>query len=179
MPKLLEHAVEIKKKFEQCKLTAYRDSGGIWTIGWGHANNLHFPVYEGLTITQQKADQLLANDIEIAELRVKKDILINYLNDFQYSALVDIVFNSGRLLRKVAGAWKPSDLMIAVNSNELDKAAELIKTFKVRDASGTELLGLKRRRMAAHMLWKLDEHTQILAKDWAEQTYKEIYKMKL
>lgn len=179
MPKLLEHAVEIKKLFEKCKLTAYQDSGFIWTIGWGHTSDSFFRVHEGMVITQEKADELLWHDLGEAETLVKKDILIDLLNDYQYSALVDIVYNSGRLLRRVAGAWKPSDLMIAINSNELEKAGEMIKTFKIRDASGKELLGLKRRRMAAYLLWKLDEHTQILAKDWAQMAYNQIYKMKL
>lgn len=38
--------------FEGCKLEAYEDTGGIWTIGFGHTGT---EVKEGLTITYQQA----------------------------------------------------------------------------------------------------------------------------
>jgi lysozyme len=38
---------------ESCRLTAYRDTKGIWTIGWGRADP---GVTEGMTCTQGEAD---------------------------------------------------------------------------------------------------------------------------
>lgn len=38
---------------ESCRLTAYLDSKGIWTIGWGRADP---GVVEGMTCTQAEAD---------------------------------------------------------------------------------------------------------------------------
>lgn len=45
--------------FEGVRLTAYQDSGGVWTIGYGHTGN---DVVAGQTITIEKASELLAKD---------------------------------------------------------------------------------------------------------------------
>lgn len=44
--------------FEGCKLTAYKDSGGVWTIGIGHTNQ----VYPGMVISAADALLLFAKD---------------------------------------------------------------------------------------------------------------------
>src|SRR5579864_4739110 len=44
--------------FEGCRLTAYQDTGGVWTIGFGHTQD----VAEGMTITQDQADEFLIAD---------------------------------------------------------------------------------------------------------------------
>ena len=42
------------KKFESCKLTAYKDSKGVYTIGYGHTKN----VKKGMVISKQQALEL-------------------------------------------------------------------------------------------------------------------------
>ena len=51
------------KQFEGCRLEAYRDAAGVWTIGYGHT----YKVRPGDRITRQWADHLLREDIENAE----------------------------------------------------------------------------------------------------------------
>ena len=51
---------KILKFFEGCKLTAYQDSVGVWTIGYGHTKG----VYDGMTITQEEAEQMLLTELE-------------------------------------------------------------------------------------------------------------------
>lgn len=51
----LEQAIEIIKRFEGCRLTAYRCPAGVWTIGWGETRG----VREGDVWTQEQADQVL------------------------------------------------------------------------------------------------------------------------
>jgi GH24 family phage-related lysozyme (muramidase) len=46
------------KRFEGCRLEAYQDSAGIWTIGYGHIEG----VSEGQTVTQAQADAFLCDD---------------------------------------------------------------------------------------------------------------------
>jgi lysozyme len=46
------------KPFEGCRLEAYPDTGGVWTIDYGHIDG----VVEGMTISQAQADQLLLSD---------------------------------------------------------------------------------------------------------------------
>lgn len=42
------NGLSLIKRFEGCRLTAYQDSIGIWTIGYGHTSG----VAKGQTITQ-------------------------------------------------------------------------------------------------------------------------------
>lgn len=51
------------QRAESCKLTAYRDSRGFWTIGWGHLLDQTID-WTGHTIDQATADSLLLLDIE-------------------------------------------------------------------------------------------------------------------
>ncbi len=57
--KASEVMIESLKGFEGCRLTAYRDSAGVWTIGYGHTRIAK----KGLHITQRKADDLLREDL--------------------------------------------------------------------------------------------------------------------
>jgi GH24 family phage-related lysozyme (muramidase) len=45
-------------KFFACRLDAYQDDAGVWTIGYGHIAG----VTEGMTITQAQADAFLWDD---------------------------------------------------------------------------------------------------------------------
>jgi lysozyme len=38
------------KQFEGCRLDAYQDTAGVWTIGYGHPDG----VTEGMTITRRR-----------------------------------------------------------------------------------------------------------------------------
>ena len=51
--------IELLKRFEGCKLTSYRDTGGVWTIGFGHTDG----VKANMTITQEQAEEFLREDL--------------------------------------------------------------------------------------------------------------------
>ena len=51
------------KGFESCVLTAYQDSKGVWTIGYGHTAG----VKKGDRITLYQAEQLLKDCTEAME----------------------------------------------------------------------------------------------------------------
>ena len=52
------------KKFEGCKLKAYRCPAGICTIGYGHTSSAGAPeVHDGMTITQKHCDEILRVDL--------------------------------------------------------------------------------------------------------------------
>lgn len=51
----LDLLVLLLKCFEGCRLTAYRDIVGVWTIGYGETLGVH----EGMVWTQQQADDRL------------------------------------------------------------------------------------------------------------------------
>ena len=48
------NGTKILKFFEGCNLTAYQDSVGVWTLGYGHSKGVH----AGMSITQEEAEQM-------------------------------------------------------------------------------------------------------------------------
>lgn len=74
---------------EGCELKAYQDSGGIWTIGWGHT----FGVKEGDVITQEKADQLFYEDCEFFITWLNKRPF--NLSQNAFDAVLDLIYNIG------------------------------------------------------------------------------------
>lgn len=85
---LSEKGKDLIKKYEGCRLTAYKCPSDVWTIGWGHTAG----VYEGQKITQTEADGLFDEDMVKYEKPVKK----YNLNQNQYDALVSFCYNCGQ-----------------------------------------------------------------------------------
>jgi GH24 family phage-related lysozyme (muramidase) len=79
---------------------AYKDSVGVWTIGYGHAATSDPNVKPGLKISDAKAKQFLKNDLAKAEQIVKDYISKNYpskqLDQIQLKMLTDFTFNGGQ-----------------------------------------------------------------------------------
>lgn len=80
---------------EGCRLKAYRDSVGVWTIGVGltTASGL-ITVTPGLTITQAQADALFAQSIEKYAAPVRA-ALSRPCTQEQFDAMVSLCFNIG------------------------------------------------------------------------------------
>lgn len=122
--------------FEGCSLEAYQDSGGVWTIGYGHTGPT---VKKGSTITKFQAEVYLVQDIMSASTTVNH--LVNVpLTQGQFDALVDFVFNVGR------GAFVESTLLSKLNQGDLDGAAA--EFDKWDHVGGKIVAGLLRRRQA-------------------------------
>ncbi|WP_407043684.1 lysozyme [Candidatus Liberibacter solanacearum] len=85
--------LDLIKRFEGLRLSAYRCPAGIWTIGYGHTGN---DVFKNLAITEQQANELLIQDVSKTLVQVFKasPILIN-IGDNRISAIGDFVFNLG------------------------------------------------------------------------------------
>ena len=133
-------AVHLIKEFEGCKLQAYKCPADVWTIGYGHTDG----VKEGDVITQEKADALLAADIDLFSSGVKRLVSAN-LDYNQLGALVSFAFNVG------LGNFRHSSLLRLVNQGDfLDAANEFLKWNK---ANGKVLPGLTRRREAERALF--------------------------
>jgi lysozyme len=60
--------IESLKKFESCRLTAYQDGVGVWTIGYGHTAG----VKPGDRITLYQAEQFLHEDLAKFEAAASK-----------------------------------------------------------------------------------------------------------
>ena len=91
--KLSDNGLKLIKKFEGCRLKAYKDSGGILTIGYGHTGD----VKNNMIITQQQADNLLKKDCERFVNHINKYMDIYNFNQNQFDALVSFAFNIGNI----------------------------------------------------------------------------------
>ncbi|HVW56009.1 MAG TPA: lysozyme, partial [Rhizobiaceae bacterium] len=132
--------LELIKSFEGLRLQAYRDSVGIWTIGYGHTAG----VKAGQTITEVQASQFLLADLSDAEGAVEKFVTVP-LNDNQFAALVSLTFNIG------AEAFRRSTLRKKLNAGDYAAVPGQL-TLWVKGA-GKTIPGLVRRRKAESDLW--------------------------
>lgn len=148
-----QYAVLLAKSYERKKLQSYNDGTGVLTIGYGHISDAKLKVIPGLTIIDTQAEELFLFDMnEAADLLCKELVYENDLSDNQYSALVDLAFNSGSLKIKHGGKWIPSDLMNALNERNFQIAGELIKHHDIY-GGGKIMKGLQRRRLAEYFLF--------------------------
>ena len=95
--KINQKGLNLIKECEGCRLTAYKDSVGVWTIGYGHTTN----VRQGDKITQAEADALLAKDIARFEstINIANDKYNYDFNENEFSALVSFAFNIGNIIQ--------------------------------------------------------------------------------
>jgi lysozyme len=140
-------AIDFIKGAEGCVLTSYRDSGGVWTIGYGHTG---LAIVAGLTITQDQADAYLSSDLAVAAQRLAAVVTagaINQLADHQYAALISFVFNLG-----ASPSW---NIWKVVDGLRFDAVpAEMMRFDKAK--VGGQLVtvpGLIHRRAAEVSLW--------------------------
>jgi lysozyme len=127
--------------FEGCRLVAYPDVRGIWTIGYGHTGA---DVFEGLVIAQPQAEALLVSDVAAAVACVNHTVTVDITQD-EFDALVDFTFNAGR------GAFVTSTLLRYVRAGNMAGAAAQFGLWV--NAGGVKCSGLVRRRDAEELLF--------------------------
>jgi len=144
-----QEGLSLIKKFEGCKLESYKCAAGVWTIGYGSTHG----ITEGMSISQERADMLLLEDVEKFEQAVN-DLVEVSLEQNQFDALVSWTFNLG------PANLKNSTLLKVLNSSHVDwnDVPEQIKRWN--KAGGKVLEGLVRRREAEALLFE--------GKEWHE-----------
>jgi lysozyme len=126
---------QLTEGFEGCRLIAYQDQVGRWTIGYGHTQG----VKQGDSCTPQQAEALLTADMAWAEAFVNH-IVTRTLTQGEFDALVDFTFNLG------SGNLQSSTLLKLVDEGQFEAAA---KEFEKWDLAGGKVVaGLLRRRQA-------------------------------
>lgn len=116
--KISENGLKLIKTFEALRLSAYKCTAGIWTIGYGHIQN----VKEGDEISKEKAEELLKIDVKIAENAVNELVKVK-LNQNQFDALVSFVFNVGRGSLKNNTGFISSTMLKFLNAGHFPLAA--------------------------------------------------------
>lgn len=139
--------LDLIKQFEGCKLKAYRDPVGIWTVGFGTTRIAGMPIKPGLVITQAEAELLLQHQAEEhwakASEWLESDVI---LGQNQIDALASFVYNVG------VTAFKESTLLKMLNRKQpaKDVADQFLRWTK---AGGKTLRGLVKRRNAERALF--------------------------
>ena len=123
-----EKGLELIKKFEGCRLQAYQDSVGVWTIGYGTTNAdkaiTGTTIYQGLRISQATVDKYSQYG----------------WNQNEFDGLVSFAYNIGSI-----------DGLTAHGSRTRAEIADKILAYN--KAGGKVLAGLTRRRQEERMLF--------------------------
>lgn len=131
-----ETLTELKKRIkgnEGYKLNAYRDTGGVLTIGYGHTKD----VYENQKITREEAEKLFNQDV-LEHIDALKHVKVQ-LSENQKLALADLIFNIG------GTKFYRSELLKKLNAGDIEGAAKELEGF-IFDRNKNAQNGLIERR---------------------------------
>lgn len=137
-----DKGLDLIKRFEGFRDTAYLCPAGVWTIGYGHTQD----VKEGDTITQDKAEELLREEVAAKY----EPIVVSNTNGLeltqgQFDALVSFVYNVG------AYNFETSHLLSQLKAGDIEGAAAQFERWN--RAGGKVLDGLTARRAAERELF--------------------------
>ena len=131
-----EKGQQIIKNFEGLRLNAYRDSAGVWTIGYGSTR-----YHDGKSVkpgdklaSETQASALFSNTLAYYEDAVNHLVKVP-LNQHQFDALVSFTYNLG------TGALQESTLLRKLNANDYSGAAD---QFLLWDKITDSLTGQKK-----------------------------------
>lgn len=82
----MNKSAKLTKDHEQCLLRLYRDSLGVWTIGWG--TNIE-------SITQAEADYLFESRFNDAVKEAKRFSWYADLNEARQAVIENMIYNMG------------------------------------------------------------------------------------
>ncbi|NAR87487.1 lysozyme [Acinetobacter haemolyticus] len=133
-----EKGYEIIREFEGFRSTAYRDTGGVWTIGFG---TIRYPngtkVKQGDTCTRGQAELWLKNDCLWVDACLDKYVKVK-VSQNQFDALASFVYNVGET------QFIKSTMLSLINQNNLTAAANQFDRW-IFD-NGKRIQGLANRR---------------------------------
>ena len=140
--KISSKGLELIKKFEGCRLTAYKCPAGVWTIGYGHTGKVDGKaICSGMKITASKATSLLSLDLATFEKAVTNCKYLTFKpNQNQFDALVSFAYNCGT-----------GSLNTLVKNRSAAVVSE--KLLLYNKANGKVLAGLVNRRKAEKELF--------------------------
>ena len=144
--KISSKGVDLVKHFEGLFLESYLCPAKVWTIGYGHTGVKHNDgtVKRGMKITEKKAIELLAFDLNTKYAPDVDRFVTANINQDQFDALVSFHFNTGALGR--------SSLLRKLNQGDFRGAAN--EFSKWTRGGGRVLPGLVRRRRAEKRLFE-------------------------
>ena len=154
---LSQKGLMLVKGFEGFHSHSYKDSGGIWTVGWGQTGTINGQVIgEGTVITCQEGEAFLQNQIKyrggVLESKAAKYGITLTQNQFD-------VFIS-RMYNFVVNSRLHDTLFKLMQSNAPQDKIEASILTGTRDKAGNVLNGLVIRRSAEYELWSTGNLTK-------------------
>ncbi len=116
-----EKLIETMIEEEGVRYSVYRDVAGYPTVGVGHLVRPRDGLRVGDTISHRKAVEFLEQDIRKAEKSVRKLVGDLPVNQHEFDALVDLVFNVGP---GTVSKSKSPRLNAALSSGDYDRVAQ-------------------------------------------------------
>lgn len=155
---LSENGLNLIKSFEGCKLTAYKclPTEKYYTIGYGHYGS---DVTPGMKITEEQAEELLAQDCKKAIKNVNSFMSKYSFNQNQFDALVSFAFNIGSI-----------NQLTASGTRTLEQISSKITAYN--KSGGRVIAGLVKRRAKEKELF--DTPTSTTVKKSNEEIAKEV-----
>jgi len=143
---LNQATIDLVKEFEGLRTTAYKDSAGVWTIGYGTTGRAGVGIdpVEGMEITEAEAEYYLQKGLEKFSTEITGAIT-QPINENEFGAFVSLAYNIG------SGAFKRSTALRKFNAGDKQGAANAMLMWN--KAGGRVLNGLVRRREAERALF--------------------------
>ena len=143
--KISQDGINLIKQFEDCKLTAYKDSVGVWTIGYGTTNAdksiTGINIKKGVKISQEQAEDWLVKSVDKKYgVNVMKYDSVYHWNQNQFDALCSFAYNIGSI-----------DQLVQNGKRTIKEIS--IKILAYNKAGGEPLQGLTKRRKAEKALF--------------------------
>lgn len=149
--KVSDNLAEFHKLAEGFETSTYRDSGGVLTIGIGHANQDTAPFAEGDTWSERQCLDVWRADVAVAEKHANNNISVDNCPQELFDAYVDLIFNTGVV---------PKTLARKVNVGDFEGATEELPKWVY--VNGEVVGGLVKRRMAMYAYVKGGDWEEIL-----------------
>lgn len=144
MKKISKNCLDLVKKFEGCRLTAYRDEVGVWTIGYGITNSdksiTGTTIKRGLKISKETAEKWLEESLNKKYLPIVLKYDEYNWNQNELDALVSFAYNIGSITQLTAKGTRSKKTIAA-------------KLLEYNKAGGKVYRGLTRRRKAEQKLF--------------------------
>lgn len=145
MKKISDKCLKLVKEFEGCRLTAYRDEVGVWTIGYGITNSdfkiTKKIIRKGMKISKATAEKWLEESLnkKYLPLVLEYDKQYNW-NQNELDALVSFCYNIGSIKQLTADGTRSKTVVAS-------------KMLQYNKAGGKVYNGLTRRRKAERTLF--------------------------
>ncbi len=139
------NGIQFLKQWEGFEANAYKDTGGVWTIGYGTIKWKGQPVAQGMAITEKEAELALQEDLAWAQTAVNQLVRVS-LTQNMFDALVSFVYNVGET------AFQKSTLLRLLNQGNYTEVSKQFERW--RFDNGKEVKGLLNRREAERALFQ-------------------------